>query len=196
VALFTVEEAYQAADRVSVRSGRTADSILNEHQKLAKARSSFDIFLSHSSTDKRFIVGAKQILEDQFFSVYVDWIDDPQLDRSHVTSATAAVLRERMKSCKSFLFATSSTSSSSKWMPWEIGYFDGLRGERIAIFPLTSGIDKTFAGQEYLGLYPYVEKIEDTMSSRRTLGLNKRAGLYLPLDNFVSGSPLYKAGYS
>lgn len=30
----------------------------------------------------------------------------------------------------------------SKWMPWELGYFDGRRGsEQVAIFPLVASSD-------------------------------------------------------
>ena len=46
------------------------------------------------------------------------------------------------------------------------GYFDGLRGERIGIFPLTPSSSSTFQGQEYLGLYPYFEKITDTNTKK------------------------------
>ena len=88
------------------------------------------------------------------FSVYVDWIDDP-LDRSKVTKANAELIRTRMKSSRSLLYATSENAEGSKWMPWELGYFDGLR-QKVAVCPITAS--SSFDGREYLGLYPVMEK--------------------------------------
>jgi hypothetical protein len=42
---------------------------------------------------------------------------------------------------------------------WELGYFDGFRPNHVAILPLVKAAGSGFAGQEYLGLYPYVEDI-------------------------------------
>jgi hypothetical protein len=122
--------------------------------------SRFDVFLSHSVLDARVIIGVKAIMEAEGLRVYVDWSEDPQLDRSHVTAATAATLRERMRNSNSLVFATSSSSSRSIWMPWELGYFDGFRPGHVAILPLVRRPTDNFVGQEYLGLYPRMEDIE------------------------------------
>ncbi|RJL48674.1 MULTISPECIES: TIR domain-containing protein [Pectobacterium] len=116
----------------------------------------FDVFLSHSYLDKNLVFAIKNYLEEYGVSVYVDWIDEPELDRSSVDAETAATLRKRMSQCKSLLFATSSNSTSSKWMPWECGYFDGING-KVAIFPIAKSDENSFSGQEYLGLYPYID---------------------------------------
>ncbi|MCF7502944.1 TIR domain-containing protein [Vibrio sp. L3-7] len=116
----------------------------------------FDIFLSHSYLDKDTVFGLKEYLENYGLSVYVDWIDDNQLERDSVNSDTADLLRKRMIQCESLLFATSSNSSTSKWMPWECGYFDGVNG-KIAILPISKVDEHSFKGQEYLGLYPYID---------------------------------------
>jgi hypothetical protein len=42
-------------------------------------------------------------------------------------------------------------------MPWELGYFDGLRNGKVGIFPLIESPGTAFLGQEYLGLYPAYE---------------------------------------
>ena len=90
------------------------------------------------------------------YDVYVDWIEDRQLDRNNVNEETVAQLRVRLKNCRSLLFATSENSSSSKWMPWELGYFDAYR-EKVAILPINDSFFEKhiFEGQEYLGLYSY-----------------------------------------
>ena len=82
--------------------------------KLAADRSAatYDIFLSHSSEDAIYIKALRDQLVEVGFTVYVDWIDDPQLDRSNVTKHTAAVLRTRMNSCQSLLYATSQAAKN------------------------------------------------------------------------------------
>ena len=51
-----------------------------------------------------------------------------------VTPETAMVLRERMKQCKSLIYTFSENASDSKWMPWELGYFDALKNSRVAVY--------------------------------------------------------------
>ncbi|MFY9222920.1 MAG: toll/interleukin-1 receptor domain-containing protein [Blastocatellia bacterium] len=120
---------------------------------------SFDIFLSHSYFDKKYVLALKLDIESMGLSVYIDWDIDTQLERSKVTKKTAHVLRKRMKSCKSLFFAVSENSPNSKWMPWELGYFDGL-GKRVAILPILDNAVNisNYSGQEYLSLYPFVTK--------------------------------------
>jgi hypothetical protein len=100
---------------------------INEQATLSARLNTFDIFLSHSSSDAELVVGLKLTLEDMGFTVYVDWIEDPKLSRSDVTKETAMALKARMKQCKSLLYAFSENASNSKWMPWELGYFDGIK---------------------------------------------------------------------
>jgi hypothetical protein len=64
-----------------------------------------------------------------------------------------------MGNCESLIFATSDASPASKWMPWELGYFDGRRPNRVAILPLVESATHGFRGQEYLGLYPVPEDL-------------------------------------
>ena len=114
----------------------------------------YDVFLSHSYEDAEVIAGVKLLIEHEGLRVYVDWIDDPEADRSKVTASTAEMLRQRMNHCRFLLFATSKASPNSKWMPWELGYFDGMRHGRVGILPIVQSAGASFMGQEYLGLYP------------------------------------------
>jgi hypothetical protein len=45
-------------------------------------------------------------------------------------------------------------------MPWELGYFDGFRPEKVSVIPLTFEENEEFKGQEYLELYPTITKSE------------------------------------
>uniref|UniRef100_Q31IQ5 TIR domain-containing protein n=1 Tax=Hydrogenovibrio crunogenus (strain DSM 25203 / XCL-2) TaxID=317025 RepID=Q31IQ5_HYDCU len=104
------------------------------------------------------VLGIKAVFEKLGYSVYIDWINDRLLSREKVTKDTASVLQKRMRQSKSLIYVTSESSSHSKWMPWEAGFFDGIRDRMIAILPITDEeqSEKPFIGQEYLGLYPYL----------------------------------------
>ena len=101
--------------------GRTRGSLVAggapEVLRKSAAVGAFDIFLSHSFQDANLILGVKAILESSGKTVYVDWINDPLMDRSRVVSATAARLRQRMIQCKGFVYASTAAASHSKWMP-------------------------------------------------------------------------------
>ena len=63
-----------------------------------------------------------------------------------------------MNQSSRLLYLATDNASSSKWMPWELGYFDGLKSGKVAILPLVDSVDSSFQGQEYLGLYPALDK--------------------------------------
>jgi hypothetical protein len=121
----------------------------------ASLRSEYDIFLSHSYDDARIVKQIRDMLADAGYTVYVDWLVDGTLDRSHVTSETAKLLRSRMDTCKSLIYVTSPSARQSVWMPWELGYMDA-RTQRVSIAPVLDERDE-FSGREYLGLYPYLD---------------------------------------
>lgn len=170
MATFTESRIRQRAQR-KTGSYKQATTVLKEEVAAAKTKSSFDIFLSHSTSDAEIILGVKGVLEDYGKTVYVDWLEDPQLDRSHVTPTTAEVIRARMRQCRSLVYVHSENSSSSKWMPWELGYFDGFNGA-VAILPVTRS-GGSFGGQEYLGIYPYIDEAPPKGSSTNEIWINK-----------------------
>lgn len=152
MAFVTVAEARDAAEQSGTTSGLAESHV--RKQASAALDTDFDIFLSHSYEDAQIIMGIKALIERQNLRVYVDWIEDAQLDRSQVTVRTAKLLRRRMKHCKFLIYASSKAATYSRWMPWEVGYFDGLRGRsQIGVVPIVKSIDQKFEGQEYLGLY-------------------------------------------
>lgn len=157
-----------------------AKIILEHASKNFSEYKTYDIFLSHSFLDAREVLGLKTYLEEMNYSVYVDWIEDKQLDRSKVSKKTADLLRKRMNSCKSLFFATSDNAGKSVWMPWELGYFDGVKG-KVAILPiLASSNSDRYEGQEYLGLYPYVT------NSHSSLWIHRSTYDYQSLNNWLA----------
>jgi hypothetical protein len=141
------------------RLNKNAYVYLRDEARNLRDDATFDVFLSHSYADADVILGVKKLIEGLGLTVYVDWIDDAGLDRDTVDRATAAVLRRRLDNSKSLIYANSPNASNSKWMPWELGYFDGRKPKFIWILPIVTDYDSEFIGQEYLGLYPTVEKL-------------------------------------
>ena len=149
---------------------------------------SFDIFLSHRFIDKDDILPIVEDLQKEGLSVYVDWQTDPGLDRGKVTKKTAELLKKRMKQCKALIFASTLNSSSSKWMPWELGFMDALTN-KVAILPIVddSHVSDKFEGQEYLGIYPYIDR-----DGNQVLFVNDSSDVYINLKSWMSGIKPYK----
>ncbi|MBG3090657.1 toll/interleukin-1 receptor domain-containing protein [Proteus cibarius] len=164
---------------------KSKSQVLNESAISFNKFRTYDIFLSHSSQDSELILGVKTTLEDLGYSVYVDWIDDTQLNRSNVNEDTAKLLRERMNSSRSLFYVTTENSVTSKWMPWECGYFDGLK-EKVAILPIKKySYNNEYQGQEYLSLYPYCLK-ENNIQEKERLWIHKSEEYYLTYEAWLA----------
>lgn len=194
MAYFTITEARNAAARARGFQPlrKSASQVLSEETAAVRETDRFDIFLSHCVADADVILGVKTLLEEAGNNVYVDWIVDSQLERSRVTPATANVLRRRMRQSESLFFATSTSSPDSKWMPWELGYFDGLRQGRIAILPLVATEGAAFLGQEYLGLYPKVERLPISGTSKVVVTKGAGTRTFMELSTFKAGSSAFR----
>jgi hypothetical protein len=208
MAFFTFDEVRQAAAAATGSVRFAADAVIASRAEVlfesraAEARliaaRHFDIFLSHAYSDKIIVAGLYSMLTGAGFSVYVDWIHDRhRLDRSNVTAANAAILRERMHQCDALFYATTRSHTASRWMPWECGYFDGYDSEtndgriqpgHVPILPVVESEDSGFKGQEYLGLYPIAQKAN---VPRRNINIhNQVTARYVHFDRWVqNGHP-------
>ncbi len=190
--LFKESDLRARADR-SVSSQKSARTILTEKAQASAQVEQFDVFLSHSLTDQKLILGIWLSLEDMGYKVYVDWIHDSDLSRDSVTKGTARVLRQRMLSSKSLFFATTTNSSGSKWMPWELGFKDG-HNRKAAILPVSQTDGDSYAGQEYLGIYPYVSRDLTKGSADTKLWINVSTTCYVLFDKWLAGKEPYEHG--
>ena len=188
----------QANNRNISEYGNKRQQIINENFELAhrfdstlnKRVKEYDIFLSHSSLDKRLVLTLVELFNDAGYSVYVDWIEDTQLDRSNVNKDTANVLRNRMNTSKGLAYVATSNATNSKWCPWELGYFDGKKGSRCCILPIMD--NTTFRGQEYLGLYPYIEYEKYANKNEYDFWVyNQGTNEYVILRSWLSGNEPY-----
>lgn len=94
----------------------------------------FDIFLSHSSSDRENVIHLYKNLNNQNFHVYIDWVNDKYaLKRNLLNKNTANVIIQRLIKSKVLIYFHSKDSLNSQWTPWEIGFFHGL-GKQIFIF--------------------------------------------------------------
>jgi hypothetical protein len=168
MALFTVDELRREiqAQGIALESlEKTAGTLLeaaSRKQSPMVDKSTFDIFLSHAYSDKETVAAIYEILTRQGYSLDVDWIHDPDLDRKVINAETADLLRRRMRQCKSLMYVATPGHQTSNWMPWECGYYDGYDREsssrtdgRVAIMPVVEKQTRRYEGREYLGLYPY-----------------------------------------
>lgn len=117
------------------------------------------VFLSHSHSDKELVLGIINILGSQGMSVYVDWQDD---DLPRVTGReTAEKLKKQIKRSDLFMLLATRNALSSKWVPWELGLADELKGyARTLIIPVADP-SGNFDGVEYLQLYSRVVVADD-----------------------------------
>ncbi len=190
MAFLRLEDARALGLSESRRAQKRASVILSESVRSFSKATHYDVFLSHSFQDADAILGIKTAAERAGMKVYVDWLDDPGLDRRSVTAETADVIRGRLRASASLVYVHSPNASDSKWMPWELGFFDGSKPGFVWIMPLVVSDDSEFQRQEYLGLYPTIENIGSigTTSSVVNLGFRK-----VRLADGVSDVPLVKA---
>ena len=164
------------------------NQILNENTRMYEANQSFDVFLSHSSLDHSEVLNLIDLFNKCGYSVYVDWIFDKQLDRSNVTAKTAETLRMRMRQSKGLSYLATGNASQSKWCPWELGYFDGQSKSRCCILHVLDYAATTYKGQEYLGLYPYLQYDKYAYLDKYDFWVyEQNSSKYVPLKSWLQG---------
>jgi hypothetical protein len=186
MALLTESEILGRAARVPRPLRKSVASVLVEHAAAADDER-FDVFLSHSSNEPaEILLGVYETLTEAGLSVYVDSYSDPELNPDDVDRATAELLRHRLRSSASLLYVHSRHSSRSRWMPWELGFADAHSG-RVGVMPVAQGVAGVFRGEEFLSLYPYVDRETIAGTSERILWINRSARSYASLNRWVRG---------
>lgn len=184
MALYSLAELYSNLQN-STQSRYASIDLLESSKNFT---GSYDIFLSHSSLDANIVSALKSHIETVMgFTVYVYWINDPALTHT-VSKKNAQIIKSRMDACKSLVYAFTDNSIKSKWMPWELGYFDGKKN-RVAILPIS--VERTYSdsyvGQEYLGLYPYIVKNIAQLTNQETLWVHESEDTYITFKGWLAG---------
>lgn len=137
---------------------RTDAENLTAHECLARiqgrSHGRYDVFLSQTIRDAEIVLGVYDYLEERGYAVFCDWIELPEMDRAAVTPSNAAAVREAMRASDSMLFIDTQGAAQSRWMCWELGWFDAAKGH-VAILPVVAQDTEYYYGREFLGLYPY-----------------------------------------
>lgn len=170
---------------VSFSGSEGIAKVLDEQMKKQAGLASYDVFLSHAYDDRELVLGVTLMIEDLGYSVFLDWRDDPSLDRKHVTPATATKLREKMRASKCLFYSITPNAPESAWMKWELGFKDG-HNNRTAILPIDDSMGDDFGGQQFLGIYPYVAGGNDT-NGKPHIWIHKSKNCYVKFGLWLDG---------
>ena len=116
----------------------------------------FDIFISYSSKDALAVMVLVLELVGRGYSIYVDCFD-PTLNPRAVDRQTAEIIRRRMVQSRSLFVATTQHAPASDWVPWELGFTDGLTNKAATLF-IAPDEKVDFGRQSYFSLYPEVRR--------------------------------------
>ena len=152
------------------------------------ASQQYDLFISHSFCDNELVSGLYELFQRAGYKVYIDWVNDKELDRYNVSTETASTIKKRIEASKGMAYISTSNSSYSRWCPWELGVADGMK-DKVCIIPVMTG---DFKGQEYLGLYPYLdyERNEKTKEYEFWITDQNNRNKYTSLSSWLEGRPL------
>lgn len=148
--------AYVTKARLAEYVGSSAHHFAEAKRIQGSVGKSATVFLSHARADKELMEFAAALLVKEKTTVYVDHQD---LNLPTTTSPTTAdMLRRKMKECDKFvMIAGEKAVNDSRWVPWELGYADGIKPNHVAILPVRDS-DRAWTGTEYVGLYPTIEE--------------------------------------
>jgi TIR domain len=103
-----------------------------------------DVFISHKMEDAEKAQRLKRRIESFGLTCWID-ADDEEMERIQKALPVDYKLltdriREHLRTCRCLIFAFSAKSRESRWMPWELGFFDGRWGRRlIGLYDLDEG---------------------------------------------------------
>lgn len=99
--------------------------ILNSKEQKIKH---YDFFISHSSTDSKYVQELIFYENQKSKDVFCDWISDADyLKRKLVCDATLKVIETRLKQSDAIIFVESTNSRNSIWCKYELNYFSELK---------------------------------------------------------------------
>ncbi|SFN57945.1 TIR domain-containing protein [Flavobacterium succinicans] len=104
-----------------------------ENSKEQKLKT-YHFFISHSSNDFKQVQSVISYLNLNNKNVYCDWINDESyLKRNLIGESTISVIKKRLEQSDNILFIKSENSLASKWVKYELNYFQSLKKEIFEI---------------------------------------------------------------
>ena len=117
--------------------------------------SSVTVFLSHKHDEVAVLHDVISLLRRCGVDVYVDWMDEGMPKTT--SGQTAVKLKDKINSCKKFIFLGTEGAIASKWCNWELGLGDAKKyPANIAVMPIADK-DGIYTGSEYLQIYPVIK---------------------------------------
>lgn len=101
------------------------NDLLNKNIQSQKV---YDIFISHSTKDKKLVEEIIKIFNEQNQTCYCDWtMDQDYLKRNYTGEYTKQVLKVRMEQSKKLILLRTENSMQSDWVLFELKYFENLK---------------------------------------------------------------------
>lgn len=156
---------------------------LTQRSMLLKAQKSVattSVFLSHSHKDMELVTGLlNAITGTTGISLFVDWQSSSM---PKVTGKdTASQIKKSIAELDLFIVLATQNAMSSRWVPWELGIADTLKGyDRIAIVPMVDPFGN-FSGNEYCQLYRRLDVGVLSEPTREILAVfepNQQSGIF------------------
>ncbi|WP_241958448.1 TIR domain-containing protein [Mammaliicoccus sciuri] len=121
------KKVYQT-ERASLYTKKPEDLYNDLINKNIQSQKVYDIFISHSTKDKKEVEEIIKIFNEQNKTCYCDWtMDQDYLKRNYVSEYTKQVLKARMEQSKMLVLLKSENSVQSDWVSFEIEYFKKLK---------------------------------------------------------------------
>lgn len=142
---------------ITSKRPKAASRPRQEREGTAPPDHPYDVFVSHQAGDIELARDLCRHIRDTLgYEAYLDEQDSaPEMDPDTVDARTAERLRKIMRKAASLILVIGPNTAQSRWMPWELGFFDGRQSsQRIGIY-LAEGAQLP-PQQEYLGIYPKV----------------------------------------
>jgi hypothetical protein len=137
-----------------------------------------DVFISHKQEDAAAAERLRDSIVGQGYTCYTD-TRDRHIGRIVSARKKAERLRKQLRGCRSLIYLYSPRAIESKWMPWELGFFDGRWGSVPVGLYFTATeprqrkgerrLQETFSVQEYLEMYERVDEASLADFLRRTV---------------------------
>ena len=133
-------------------------SVLLENQSnrlLGNNRNKVTVFLSHKHDETDILNDVIALLKSLGVDVYIDWMDSSMPKTT--SGVTASKLKEKIASCRKFIFLGTEGAIASKWCNWELGIGDAKKyPASIALMPIANNTGNS-TGSEYLQIYPVIK---------------------------------------
>lgn len=166
------------AQLLSHSEGQKVKGIYESLQKFSRIErgSKVSIFVSHKHDENEYLEALISLLNKFGVDLYFDWLDEGMPKTT--SGATATRIKEKIKENEKFILLATEGAIESKWCNWELGFGDAHKYlNSIAIFPVED-YSRTFSGNEYLQIYPYIEYVEEN-TVKRAIGGYFDKGYYV-----------------